>query len=359
MQNRGNLSGWSDHSAYSPNQIAATLNRCGVEVVGETEHDYLCLCPFHGNTNTPSFSVSKTAGTFICFNHACGETGILLNLIKRVTGIDEFAARRILLQTKSAPESQVDAIRKIAEAGAEVVEFPQAKLDEMRNAFWENYDAVQYMTEIRGFAEETLEYFDIGYSTAKGLVTVPMHDSKGKPLGIIGRTPSTTNKRFENSKKLPVSKTLWNMHRAKAASSTVIINEASFDGMRVHQAGFPGVVACLGGYLSPSHIEQLDMYFDTIVIMTDFDKKEKHLYTNCKKCAKAGSNLCKGHNPGRDLGHTIAKELSNKKIYWASFDEGIVYPNDAKDVGDMEDNEIVQCIRNKASNFIYNSWKLY
>jgi DNA primase len=241
----------------------------------------------------------------------------------------------------------------------EMLEFPQAKLDEMYSAFWENANAVQYMTEERGFTEETLEYYRIGYSTAKELVTVPFYDAKGKPLGIIGRPPSTTNKRFQNSKKLPVSKTLHNIHRAKAAGSQVIVVEASFDEMRVHQSGFPCVVACLGGYLSPYHVEQLSMYFDSIVIMTDFDKKEKHMYDNCKKCAKLGSNLCKGHNPGRDLGHTIAKELTNKRIYWASYESGLVYPHGAKDAGDMTDEEIRQCIENKVSNYEYNSWKLY
>jgi DNA primase len=303
--------------------------------------------------------VSKTSGSFICFNHSCGETGSLVSLVTRITKEGEFAARRIILQAKTSEESQIEKIRKIAQANMEELEFPQAKLDEMYSAFWENADAVQYMTEERGFEEDTLEYYRIGYSTTKELITVPMYDVKGKPLGIIGRPPSTTNKRFQNSKKLPVSKTLHNIHRAKAAGSQVIVVEASFDEMRVHQSGFPCVVACLGGYLSPHHIEQLNMYFESIVIMTDFDKKEKHMYENCKKCAKLGLNLCKGHNPGRDLGHTIAKELKNKRIYWASFESGLVYPNGAKDAGDMTDEEIRQCIENKVSNYDYNSWKLY
>lgn len=359
MQNRRDSSGWTNDSAYNPNQVAATLHRIGVEIDNETQNDFLCFCPFHGNTNTTSFSVSKTSGSYICFNASCDETGTLVKLVKRKTGYDEFATRRLIQECKTAEESQVERVRKIAEANVELPPFPQAKLDEMRAAFWESYDAVQYMTEERGFTEETLEHFGIGYSTARDMIAVPMHDVKGVPLGIIGRPPSTTNKRFQNSKKLPVSKTLWNIHRAKAAGSTVIVNEASFDSMRVHQAGFPCVVACLGGYLSPYHVEQLDRHFDTIVIMTDFDKKEKYMYDNCKKCLKKGSNLCAGHNPGRDLGHNIATELSHKRIYWASYEDGLVYPHGAKDPGDMEDLEIIQTVRNRVSNYVYNSWKLY
>lgn len=359
MQNRRNDSGWAETSAYGPNQVAAVIHQCGVEVDSETAHDFLCFCPFHGNTRTTSFSVSKTSGSFICFNHSCAESGSLVNLIKRLLKVDEFAARRIIQDCKGAEESQVERVRKITEANLETISFPQAKLDEMYSAFWENADAVQYMTEERGFEEETLEHYRIGYSTAKELVTVPMYDVKGKPLGIIGRPASTTNKRFQNSKKLPVSRTLHNIHRAKAAGSQAVVVEASFDEMRVHQSGHPCVVACLGGYLSPSHIEQLDMYFEEIIIMTDFDDKEKNIYNNCKKCLKVGSNLCKGHNPGRDLGHTIAKALPRKRIKWASYESGLVYPHGAKDAGDMTDDEIRQCIKNRVSNYEYNSWKLY
>lgn len=359
MAGRRDSSGWSDYSAYEPNQVAATLHRIGVEVNSETQHDFLCFCPFHGNKNTTSFSVSKTSGAFICFNGSCDESGTLLSLVKRLGGHDDFAALRLIHSAKRDEVSQVERIKKIAEANVELPPFSQDKLDEMYTAFWENYDAVQYMTEERGFTEDTLEYFKIGYSTPKEMLTVPMHDAKGTPLGIIGRPASTINKRFQNSKKLPVSKTLWNVHRAKAAGSEVVVNEASFDSMRVHQSGYPCVVACLGGYLSPYHIEQLDRYFEAIIIMTDFDKKEKYMYENCKKCLKLGSNLCMGHNPGRDLGLTIAKELSHKRIYWASYQDGMVYPHDAKDAGDMEDHEIAQCIKNRTSNYVYNSWKLY
>ena len=41
---------------------------------------------------------------------------------------------------------------------------------------------------------------------------------------------------------------------------------------------------------------------------------------------------------------------------WASYDMDIVYPNNAKDVGDLKDEEIKQCIKNAVSNFEYLNW---
>jgi DNA primase len=360
MGGRGDFGRSRDKETYTPNQVEATLGACGVDVEGETTNDFLCYCPFHGNRHSPSFSVSKTNGAYICFNHSCGATGTLIELVKRTTNRNEFEARRIIL--KKASETQQafeDKLKAALSPVVDFVEFPQKTLDRMYEDFWLYNEPVDYMMKERGFTEETLRYFKTGFSLKREIIAVPMHDPKGMPVGVIGRPASKENKFFKNSKGLPTSKTLWNLHRAKRTGDTVIITEASFDAMRVHQAGYENVVACLGGNFSPYHFDLLDKYFSTIVIMTDFDKKEKHMYTGCRKCKKRGSNLCMGHNPGRDLGATIAAGLHRKKVLWASYDEKEIYPHDAKDAGDMTDDEIRQCLRNAVSNFTYEGWQLY
>lgn len=349
-----------DNAAYTPNQVEAVIGACGVEVAGETTNDFLCFCPFHGNKHSPSFSVSRTNGTYICFNHSCGATGTLVDLVKRTTKRNEFEARRMILKKKSETQQAfTDQLKKALRPVVDFVEFPRHTIDRMAEDFWKNPEAVRYMVEDRGFEEETLETFKIGYSAKKDIIAVPMHSPKGVPVGVIGRPASKENKFFKNSRGLPTSKTLWNLHRAKRHGDTVIITEASFDAMRVHQAGYENVVACLGGNFSPYHFDQLDKHFSTIVIMTDFDRKEKHMYKNCQKCKKRNLNLCVGHNPGRDLGATIAAGLQKKRVLWASYDDKVVYPNEAKDAGDMTDDEIRQCLRNAVSNFVYEGWRIY
>jgi hypothetical protein len=46
-----------------------------------------------------------------------------------------------------------------------------------------------------------------------------------------------------------------------------------------------------------------------------------------------------------------------KDILWASYEYGKIYPHDAKDAGDMTDEEIKACIKNAVSDIEYRSWK--
>jgi 5S rRNA maturation endonuclease (ribonuclease M5) len=149
---------------------------------------------------------------------------------------------------------------------------------------------------------------------------------------------------------------MFNLHRAKKCGGTVIVCESSFDAIRIHGAGFPNVVATLGGYISKDNLANLNRYFSRIVIMTDFDNREDHIAQNCRKCYPED---CSGHNPGRDLGMSIANALSNKDIQWAMWDDKTVYPHDAKDAGDLTDEEIRVCIKNAISHVEYASQNLY
>jgi DNA primase len=172
-----------------------------------------------------------------------------------------------------------------------------------------------------------MEYFELGYSEKQDMVTVPLHSPDGMPVGIIGR--SVEGKRFKNSDNLPRSLTMFNLHNAKKASATLIVCESSFDAIRIHQAGYPNVVATLGGGISRENVQNLNRYSSSIIIATDADEA------------------------GRKLGMEIATKLSNKNISWASFDDEVIYPHGAKDIGDLTDQEIKQSIRNAKSHFEY------
>ena len=349
--------------AYSERQIESILNKLDIEVVGETGTHFMGYCPFHDNHDSPAFVIDKLKGLWTCFNPSCGEAGTLEELVRRINKCNPFAAQMLIL--KSADDDEVPLADRRArikeEASKELKEFRQDKLDEL----YENFSGSPAQTYMygRGFTDETLDYFRVGYSPEKeyptrpAMVTVPMHDAKGMPIGLIGR--SIEGKQFKNSKGLPKKKTIWNIHRAKREGSTLIVVEASFDGMRVHQAGYPNVGAVLGGHVTPFHLEQMDRYFDTIIMMTDFEHKGENdkgdliTFEGCRRCSP---KPCRGHRPGRDLGHSIARQLPNKKILWATYDDTCVYPHKAKDAGAMTDDEIRQCLKNSISNYQYNKW---
>lgn len=360
MDYRRDFGGETVTETYSYAQVYQVLGEIGVEVESETGNDFLCFCPYHNNRYSPSFSVSNSSGSYICFNHGCGEFGNLVGLVKHMTGKNEFEARRLIIRAKSADIKSFEEQLEEAMRDAKPFEpFSQDVLDRMKADLWAFPEVIEYMTEERGFTKETLEFFGVGYSHKQQMIAVPMHDEKGMPIGVVGRPFG--HKDFKNSKGLRKKETLWNAHRAKRAGGIAVITEASFDSMRVSQAGHAGTVATLGGHISRWQFAQLDRWFDTIIVMTDFDKKQFHDKDGnvCKKCQRGGHRVCIGHNPGRDLGTTIAAGLNKKRVLWASYEEGMVYPHGAKDAGDMTDDEIRQCIHNAVSNYEYNEWGLY
>ena len=298
-------------------------------MVGETSNDYLAYCPFHSNRHTSSFSISKTKGAYICFNPSCGEAGTLSDLVKKILNKNEFQSLRYIESKQSESLENFDeSLKSMLEDKPDFVEFPKETLANLHDGLIKSKNAKSYL-ESRGINLESIQYFSLGYSENMDMITVPVHSPDGIPVGVVGR--SISDKRFKNSKDLPRSKTMFNIHRAKKIGDRVIVVESSFDAIRVHQAGFPNVVATLGGHISGQNLNLLNRYFNTVIIMTDADKA------------------------GRDLGSTIAYKLSNKNILWASHSYGRIYPEGVKDAGDMSDEDIKACITNAISNFEYRT----
>jgi DNA primase len=331
MAARGNFSREIDTTQYSPAHIKSILKSIGLDIVGETSNDFLCYCPFHSNRHTSSFSVSREKGAFICFNPSCGEAGTLLELVKRVMHKNDFESMRFI----SAKETE--SLENFDELLAETMEdkpvfekFSEEILKKLYTDLVSTTVGKEYFYS-RGINQQSIIDFDLGYSQNMGMVTVPVHSPDGMPIGIVGR--SIEGKSFKNSTNLPKSKTMFNVHRAKKIGDHVIVVESSFDAIRIHQAGFPNVVATLGGFLSKEQHHILNRYFNRITIMTDTDLA------------------------GRELGLSIANKLRMKDVLWASYEYGKIYPHEAKDAGDMTDEEIKACIKNAVSDIEYRSWK--
>lgn len=330
MAIRGVVARKADSTHYSSSHIKAIVKGLGLEIVGETGNDFLCYCPFHSNRHTSSFSVSKEYGAFICFNPACGEAGTLIELIKKVLDKNDFQAMRYISSKETESLNDFDEVMsEMLEDKPVFEEFSSDILTKLHEELISTQEGEEYFKS-RGITKEGISYFDLGYSNNMGMVTVPVHSPDGLAIGIVGR--SIEGKKFKNSTNLPKSKTLFNVHRAKKIGSHIIIVESSFDAIRIYQAGFPNVVATLGGFLSNEQHQILNRYFNKITIMTDADEA------------------------GRALGMSIANKLRNKDILWASYEYGKIYPHDAKDVGDMTDEEIKACIKNSVSDLEYRSW---
>jgi DNA primase len=326
---RGNGSGSTDTQIYAPLQIRAVLRAINVEIVSQTGNDFLCLCPFHGNRNTPSFSVSKERGAFICFNPSCGEAGSIIELVKKMTDRNDFESIRLIAsKEEEIVEDFEERLSDMLVDSEDLKEFDMAIIAKLSSEMSGGNAGRDYM-HMRGFNDQTILDFDIGFSSNQQMVTVPVHSADGKCIGIVGR--HITEKRFKNSPGLPKSKTVFNIHRAKKVSPVAIVTEASFDAMRLHQAGFPNGVATLGGHISNDSINLLNKYFTKVIIMTDNDQA------------------------GRELGLAIVKKLKGKEVLWAVYDQSTIYPHGAKDVGDMTDEEIKHCVNNAIPHYEYSN----
>lgn len=334
---------------YTAEHVEHVLNLIGVEISQETATNFLCFCPFHENVHTPSFSVDKVTGRYICFNHACNVHGGFRSLIGRLTKKTQPEVIRFILQSKRGGDLPYAERRARQMRDSEWPCMPMELLERMEQDLWSNEAAQDYLMNTRGFTEKTLRHFRVGYSAPQNMVFTPMFDVTGAPLGGIGR--SIVGKDFRNTPKLPRGRTLWNIHNAKK-SNTAYVVEANFDGMSVHQAGFPGVVAVLGGHFSEEHADQLDRHFEKVVLMTDDD--EPQVYENCRKCIDSGSDTCQGHNPGRELGEGIAAKMQKrgKPVFWAMYSDDMIYP--AKDANAMTAEQIRQCLTNPVSTFRYH-----
>jgi DNA primase len=330
MALRSNYARKADSTQYAISQVKAIVKALGLHETSEANNNLLMYCPFHSNRHTASFSISCENGAWLCYNPACGESGNLVELVKRILHKNDFEALRFISSKQNeALENFDELLEGLMEDKPDFEEFPKETLIKLYTELVSTQEGKDYFKS-RGIEGQSIIDFDLGYSKNMGMVTVPVHSPDGIPIGIVGR--SIEGKSFKNSTNLPKSKTMFNIHRAKKIGSNVIIVESSFDAIRVHQAGFPNVVATLGGSLSSEQQRLLNKYFSTIIIMTDSDEA------------------------GRELGLSIANRLNTKDILWASYDYGKIYPHDAKDVGDMTDKEIQQCIKNSVSHIEYVSW---
>jgi DNA primase len=312
---------------YSKADLRSLLRSINVDIYSESGSDFVCFCPFHNNTDSPSFAISYEKGLFVCYNPNCNARGTVTEMVKSLTNRNDFEALRYIYSHRlSSQELLEEELKEILDDKPDFVEFSQTTLDKLYNDLINTPKAIDYFKS-RNISLESINHFKLGYSEKQGMVTVPLHSPEGIPVGIIGR--SLEGKTFKNSPNLPRNKTMFNLQKAKREGGTIIVVESSFDAIRLWQAGYPNAVATLGGSLSEINLANLNKYSSRIIIMTDNDKA------------------------GRALGYTIASKLKNKDVLWAYYNSTDVYPNGAKDVGDMNDEQIKQCIKNAISHYEY------
>lgn len=304
-----------------------TLKKRGVNLLG--------LCPFH-NEKTPSFTVAPVKGIYKCFG--CGKAGNAVNFVmdhEQLTYPDalRYLAKKYQIEieeTERTPEQVIEQNEK--ESLYVVSSFAQKYFTANLHTTDEGKSVgLSYFKE-RGFAAETIQKFQLGYSFSgwrsftdaaiaaghkvdyliktgltisktdtpttpvtesalaersqerlfdrfSGRVMFPIHNISGRVIGFGGRILTSDKKaaKYLNSPESELyhkSNVLYGLffaRKAIAATDNCFLVEGYTDVISMHQAGVENVVASSGTSLTVEQIKLIKRYTHNVTILYDGD----------------------------------------------------------------------------------------
>jgi DNA primase len=280
--------------------------------------NYLGLCPFH-NEKTPSFTVSPSKEIFKCFG--CGKVGNSVNFVMEHEHLTypealKYLAKKYHIEVVEKELTQEE-LEKQNERESLLVVSAYAARQFTENLFETdegNTVGLKYFKE-RGFRQDTLKKFEVGYSFEKrdafsrkaledghkqdflvktglsiqnedrffdrfsGRVMFPIHSLSGQVLGFGGRVLKTDAKtaKYLNSPESEIyhkSRVLYGMFQARRAitqEDRCYLVEGYTDVMSLHEANIENVVASSGTSLTQEQIRLIKRFTQNITILYDGD----------------------------------------------------------------------------------------
>lgn len=211
-----------------------------------SEYEVRSVCPFHsGAANRTQFRV-RFDGRFVCFS--CGEHGNLVDLLMKLNHLSYRQAVE-LVGDLPKPRVSLDDIPVLTsyedrkKPKEEYETFPESAIALYRK------NCPTLLLE-RGFSEEVLQRFNIGYDRQTWRICIPVRDVNAKIVGIAWRAdfnygdgPKYSNTFFEKTRHL-YGLHLW----AGKGIDTLYVVEGYLDAVRMTQLGEPAV-AVMGAYM--------------------------------------------------------------------------------------------------------------
>jgi DNA primase catalytic core len=277
-------------------------------------------CPFHAE-KTPSFVVNPDRQSWRCFGQ-CGVGGDVISFAMKqhnwsfAEALAELGKQvgvevRQRTPEQRAEDDRYDRLRGLMNVAAEAFHRALLNPDDPGAV-----NALRYAREKRGFNDETLLKFMIGYAPPgwshllehlrevgyeeadvietgmairndagrvydrfRDRLLIPIRDERGRVIGFGARALNPEdNPKYLNSPQTVLfdkSKTLFGLDVAKRAisdSETVVIVEGYMDAIQAHQAGFGNVVAQMGTAMTEAQLKLIaPRYAKRIILALDSD----------------------------------------------------------------------------------------
>ncbi|MFA7075756.1 MAG: DNA primase [Candidatus Izemoplasmatales bacterium] len=270
------------------------------------------LCPFH-NEKTPSFFVSKERQIFNCFG--CGEKGNVIQFISKYKHLDYWDSVKFIADKYGIKYDSNDELKKNDNTNR------YFRINELAKQFFSlqllnletGSKALSYLKS-RGFDEQTLNYFEIGFAPKQGnllwenlskdfqdyelvelglvgknqdeyydifrnKVIFPINNEFGKTVGFSGRifNNEENTAKYINSAQSQIftkSDVLFNLDKAIPhinQNKRLILMEGFFDVMSAYNAGVNEAVCSMGTALTINHAKLIKKYTDNVIICYDGD----------------------------------------------------------------------------------------
>jgi DNA primase len=280
--------------------------------------NYLGVCPFH-NEKTPSFTVSPAKGIYKCFG--CGKGGNSVNFIMEHESLSYYDALKYLAKKYNIEivEKELSTEERDQQNEREsmlLINEWAAKFfaDKLKNDREGQAIGLSYFRE-RGFRDDTIEKFQLGYSPQarnslaengkkagyrsdymvktgliierdgqffdrfSGRVMFPILGLSGKVVGFGGRVMKAdkTVAKYLNSPESEIyhkSKVLYGLFQARRAivqADRCYLVEGYTDVISMHQSGIENVVASSGTSLTTEQIKLIKRFTNNVTILYDGD----------------------------------------------------------------------------------------
>lgn len=269
------MSGWvsfADIKRQVP--LEEVLRSYGVDWLRRSggPQQYRGRCPIHQGQGTEAFHANLGRNAFHCF--ACGAGGNVLDFVAKMEGcsVREAALR---LQASQGPGVGATGVSSSGPERRELVTKKRESNPPL--GFSLKVDGTHPYLARRAIDPLTAGHFGVGYYSGRGVmsqrIAIPIHDPQGGLVAYCGRALDGAIPRYRFPVGFQKSQVLFNYHRARAAGKDrVIVVEGFFDCLRVHQAGFPCVVALMGARLSAAQKSLLGDRFTHVVLLLDGDQ---------------------------------------------------------------------------------------